>query len=218
MHHDQQGSIRAIVNAKGEMEAAYTFNPFGSLNSSSGANNSLLRYDDEYTSTDNGLIYLRARTYDPKTAQFLSVDPALPTSDDPYARSGAAPTQLHYAGQYTSGTGLIDLSAGMSGPNVTQFYTIDPALQVTDEPYAYAADNPLNFADPTGRGWLTDLRWAATSVAAGALVVAAGAVVVGILVPVTIPVAAVVVPTAVGVAAVAGVGAAGIAIYQYFTE
>jgi RHS repeat-associated protein len=85
MHHDWQGSMRAIMNLKGEIESAYTFNPFGSLNSSSHSGNSLLRYDDEYTSTDNGLIYLRARTYDPQTAQFLSVDPALQTTGEPYA-------------------------------------------------------------------------------------------------------------------------------------
>lgn len=29
----------------------------------------------QYTSSDTGLIYLRARVYDPATAQFLSVDP-----------------------------------------------------------------------------------------------------------------------------------------------
>lgn len=85
MHHDAQGSTRIIMNLKGEIEAAYTFNPYGSLNSSSHAGNTLLRYNGEYTSTDNGLIYLRARTYDPSTAQFLSVDPALPETGEPYA-------------------------------------------------------------------------------------------------------------------------------------
>jgi RHS repeat-associated protein len=85
MHYDQQGSMRAMMNGKGEIEAAYTFNPFGSLNSMSHANNSLLRYDGEYMSTDNGLLYLRARTYDPSTAQFLSVDPALQSTGEPYA-------------------------------------------------------------------------------------------------------------------------------------
>jgi RHS repeat-associated protein len=34
-----------------------------------------LGYDAQYTSSDTGFIYLRARVYDPKTVQFLSVDP-----------------------------------------------------------------------------------------------------------------------------------------------
>jgi RHS repeat-associated protein len=111
MHHDQQGSMRMIMNLKGEIEVAYTFNPYGSLNSSSHANNSLLRYDDEYTSTDNELIYLRSRTYDPKTAQFLSVDPALASTGEPYAYSkdnplnGSDPTGLNSYGICGQGTG-----------------------------------------------------------------------------------------------------------------
>ena len=34
-----------------------------------------LGYDAQYTSSDTGLIYLRARVYDPATAQFVTVDP-----------------------------------------------------------------------------------------------------------------------------------------------
>jgi RHS repeat-associated protein len=30
----------------------------------------------QYTNSDTGLIYMRARTYDPASAQFLTVDPA----------------------------------------------------------------------------------------------------------------------------------------------
>ena len=73
MHHDQQGSTRMIMNLKGEVEASYTFNPYGSLNASKGPNNSLLRYNGEYTSTDNGLIYCAGAPTTPNTAQFLSV-------------------------------------------------------------------------------------------------------------------------------------------------
>jgi RHS repeat-associated protein len=36
-----------------------------------------LGYDGQYTSTDTGLIYLQVRVYDPATAQFLTVDPAV---------------------------------------------------------------------------------------------------------------------------------------------
>ncbi len=101
-HHDQQGSTRLLTNTKGEVEASYTYNPYGKLVATAGTAATPLLYDGQYTDIDTGLIYLRARSYDPTTAQFL---------------------------------------------------TIDPALRVTDEPYEYARDNPLNFADPTGRGW-----------------------------------------------------------------
>jgi len=44
----------------------------------------VLGYDGQYTNSDTGLIYLRARTYDPATAQFMSVDPAVEKTRAPY--------------------------------------------------------------------------------------------------------------------------------------
>jgi RHS repeat-associated protein len=85
LHHDQQGSTRLLTNTTGNTETAYTYNPYGTLNATTGTATTPLRYDGQYTSTDTGLIYLRARTYDPGTAQFLSVDPALETTNEPYA-------------------------------------------------------------------------------------------------------------------------------------
>jgi RHS repeat-associated protein len=45
----------------------------------------------QYTSSDTGLIYLRARTYDPATAQFLSVDPAEVVTRAPYTYASDNP-------------------------------------------------------------------------------------------------------------------------------
>ena len=47
-----------------------------------------LGYDAQYTSSDTGLIYMRARVYDPATAQFLSVDPAVTITRAPYNYAG----------------------------------------------------------------------------------------------------------------------------------
>lgn len=54
-----------------------------------------LGYDAQYTSTDTGLIYLRARVYDPATAQFLTVDPVVPITRAPYGYANDNP--LTYA-------------------------------------------------------------------------------------------------------------------------
>jgi RHS repeat-associated protein len=107
-HHDQQGSTRLLTNTKGEVEASYAYNPYGKLIATTGTATTPLLYDGQYTNTDTGLIYLRARSYDPTTAQFL---------------------------------------------------TVDPALQVTGEPYAYAGDSPLNHSDPTGKQWWAPWQW-----------------------------------------------------------
>jgi RHS repeat-associated protein len=100
LHHDQQGSTRLITGSTGKAEATFTYGPYGETTGSTGTATTPLGYDAQYTSTDTGLIYLRARTYDPATAQFL---------------------------------------------------TRDPWVAITGEPYSYVGDNPLTFADPTGR-------------------------------------------------------------------
>jgi RHS repeat-associated protein len=84
LHHDQQGSTRLITNTKGENVGAYTYTPYGAVEEHTGTATTPLGYDGQYTNTSTGLIYLEARTYDPKTAQFLSVDPALTTTGAPY--------------------------------------------------------------------------------------------------------------------------------------
>jgi RHS repeat-associated protein len=75
IHHDQQGSTRMLTGSAGTSEATFTYSPYGELTGSTGTAKAPLGYDGQYTSSDTGLIYLRARTYDPKTAQFLNVDP-----------------------------------------------------------------------------------------------------------------------------------------------
>jgi RHS repeat-associated protein len=92
LHHDQQGSTRLLTNTEGTTETAYTYNPYGTLNATTGTTGTTpLRYDGQYTSTDSGLIYLRARTYEPATAQFLTSDPALEETGEPYAYTSDNP-------------------------------------------------------------------------------------------------------------------------------
>ncbi|HUB74240.1 MAG TPA: RHS repeat-associated core domain-containing protein [Solirubrobacteraceae bacterium] len=91
LHHDQQGSTRLLTNTSGEKETAYTYSPYGKTFYTEGTATTPLRYDAQYTSTNTGLIYLRARWYDSDTAQFLSVDPVLETTGAPYAYAGNNP-------------------------------------------------------------------------------------------------------------------------------
>jgi len=77
-------------------------------------------FDAQYTSVDTGLIYLRNRTYDPSTAQFLTIDPL----------DEGSSTLAHATGEQYVAAALR--SAGGSGP------------------YVYANDNPLKNYDPTG--------------------------------------------------------------------
>jgi RHS repeat-associated protein len=91
LHHDQQGSTRLMTSATGTTEASYTYDAYGNETGHTGTTFSSLGYDAQYTSADTGLIYMRARTYDPATAQFLSVDPAVALTREPYAYGGDNP-------------------------------------------------------------------------------------------------------------------------------
>ncbi len=84
LHHDQQGSTRMLTGSSGTVVATTTFDAYGNKLGSTGSATAALGYDGQYTSADTGLIYLRARVYDPATAQFLSVDPLEVVTRAPY--------------------------------------------------------------------------------------------------------------------------------------
>jgi RHS repeat-associated protein len=74
VHHDQAGSTRLLTGSTGTVEGAYTYDAYGNTTGHTGTATTSLEYDGQYTNGD-GLIYMRARAYDPATVQFLSVDP-----------------------------------------------------------------------------------------------------------------------------------------------
>jgi RHS repeat-associated protein len=99
LHTDQQGSVRLITSSTGATAGTYTYTAYGAISSHTGTATSAVQYDGQFADSTSGLIYLRARYYNPATGQFL---------------------------------------------------TVDPAAQVTEAPYAYAVDDPLNASDNSG--------------------------------------------------------------------
>jgi RHS repeat-associated protein len=100
--HDQLGSIRLLTDAGAAVKATYTYDPYGNTSSSTtspGVSNPL-RYAGEYTDAESGLIYMRARYYDPRTAKWISRDPVEAITREAYGYAGNNP--LHF----TDPTGL----------------------------------------------------------------------------------------------------------------
>jgi RHS repeat-associated protein len=91
LHHDQQGSTRLLTGSTGTVTGSTTFDAYGNKTGSTGSSTTPLGYDAQYTSTDTGLIYLRARSYDPATAQFLSSDPLKTITGAPYSYANDSP-------------------------------------------------------------------------------------------------------------------------------
>jgi RHS repeat-associated protein len=70
---DALGSVRQLVNNAGEVTLANSYDPYGNVVQSSGNGRSTYGYTGE-TADANGLIYLRARYYNPMDGRFVSRD------------------------------------------------------------------------------------------------------------------------------------------------
>jgi RHS repeat-associated protein len=95
LHHDQQGSTRLLTDEKGETVGSYTYGAYGETTGHTGTATTQLGYDGQYTSSDTGLIYLRAREYDPATAQFMTVDPLETITREPYSYAADNPPSYY---------------------------------------------------------------------------------------------------------------------------
>ena len=90
-HHDQLGSSRMLTDDEGAVVGTYTYDAYGSPTASTGSVTTPFGYAGEYTDADTGMIYLRARYYDPATGQFLTRDPLEDLSGQPYVYAGGDP-------------------------------------------------------------------------------------------------------------------------------
>jgi RHS repeat-associated protein len=91
LHADQQGSTRLLTDATGNVVGTYTYGPYGNTTSHTGTAMTALQYGGQYTDTETGYQYLRARYYDPTTAQFLTRDPAVANTMSPYGYAAGNP-------------------------------------------------------------------------------------------------------------------------------
>jgi len=93
---DGLGSVRQVVDGAGAVVQRYGYSPFGWVVAAEGSWANPLQYTGEQWDGDVGLLYLRARWYDPGTGRFLSKDPfpglaALPQTQHPYVYVGNNP-------------------------------------------------------------------------------------------------------------------------------
>jgi RHS repeat-associated protein len=90
-HHDQLGSTRALTDVAGALQETYSFDAYGNTTAVTGSISNPLLYSGQYKDSESGFYYLRARYYDPSTAQFLSRDPAAAFTLSPYAYVNGSP-------------------------------------------------------------------------------------------------------------------------------
>jgi RHS repeat-associated protein len=88
---DQLGSTRGLTDSTGQVVGRATYDAYGNVKGQSGSVSTPFGYAGQYTDSEFGLQYLRARYYDPSTEQFLTVDPLAATTQQPYSYAGSNP-------------------------------------------------------------------------------------------------------------------------------
>jgi RHS repeat-associated protein len=88
---DQLGSTRGLTDSSGTLVGTFSYDAYGNLTSSTGTATTPFGYTGQYTDSESGLQYLRARYYDPQTAQFVSVDPLVSLTQSPYGYTPGDP-------------------------------------------------------------------------------------------------------------------------------
>lgn len=91
LHHDQLGSTRMLTDGAGGAVGTFSYGAYGASTGKTGSATTALGYAGQYTLNQSGLLYLRARMYDPDTGQFLTKDPLTPTTLAPYSYANNNP-------------------------------------------------------------------------------------------------------------------------------
>jgi RHS repeat-associated protein len=114
-HHDQLGSTRAMTNSSGAVAATYTYDAYGRQIASTGTVTNSFGYAGEYRDSESGLIYLRARYYDPTTGQFVNRDPIEALTRDAYGYAGNNPLNFTDPSGLYWGEGLVETVVEVGG-------------------------------------------------------------------------------------------------------
>ncbi len=106
-HHDRLGSVRSVTDASGTRVASQSFDVYGNLVGSTGTRRIPFGFAGQYTDADTGLVYMRARYYDPQTGQFLTRDPLEQITEQAYQYAGNDPVNA------VDPLGLFPISIGL---------------------------------------------------------------------------------------------------------
>ena len=129
LHHDQLGSTRMLTDSSGEVAGTFSFSPNGTLEASTGSVTTPMGFAGQYTDPGSGLQYLRARFYDPATAQFITRDPMVGLTRAPYGYAQSNP--LTYIDP--SGKACVETYGPFKYPNIVDCF-VEGGQEVVESP------------------------------------------------------------------------------------
>ena len=121
LQKNAHGDVTAAISGT-ERAATYDYDAFGNTLIEEGEINNPIRYSGEYLDEETGLIYLRARYYDPSVGRFISED------------THWNPINMIYGDNSDKDNSVPNISAIMQSSNL----------------YVYCTNNPIMLVDPTG--------------------------------------------------------------------
>lgn len=100
--------VQTTVSSSGMVDYDTDYTTYGTAADSTGTDNTPFGFQGGYTDS-SGLIYLDHRYYDPTTGQFISVDPLVQSTGQPYSYANDDPVNL------ADPTGMLIECTSMSG-------------------------------------------------------------------------------------------------------
>ncbi|MCK5707812.1 MAG: RHS repeat-associated core domain-containing protein [Candidatus Aureabacteria bacterium] len=128
-HTDHLGSIRKMSDGNRTVKASYTYEAFGKKKTAPASDQNRYSFTGREDEAEFGLMYYRARYYDPDTGRFISPDPFTRGPDDP---------RISYRNSWYSAIhGEATLYASWLNPH-------------SFNRYLYCNNNPVGYVDPLG--------------------------------------------------------------------
>lgn len=107
LHADVRGDVRVVTDAAGAVTDSFAYSVDGEVTAREGTTPISVGWNGKYSDPDTGLVWLRARWYDPVSARFVSADPwhgdpSVPVSLNRYLYANADPVNnVDPTGLYT---------------------------------------------------------------------------------------------------------------------
>ncbi len=133
--HDGLGSARQLLDTTGDIETNYAYDPFG-VPVVGGDVSNPYRFTGEAWDAEVGLLYLRARYYQPEVGRFISKDPWPGDPSRPGTLNGY-PYVLNSPVNYSDPTGLDFTGPGPACPACGQYPIVAAGLDLPPEVREY---------------------------------------------------------------------------------
>jgi RHS repeat-associated protein len=157
---DALGSVRGIVGSAGTITGNTSYDAWGNPLTSGGLTSSTpFGYAGSYTDP-TGLIYLISRYYDPSTGQFLSVDPDVSDTGDPYGYTAGDPVnETDPTGARPKGIGYAFLIGRTFTPGQAELFVLGLYFGYAVSNISFKTSRGTRFVDVYNLpGWINEVK------------------------------------------------------------